>query len=83
MNEKIKKILHDADILRLIEQGAPDDEYDLEIPQIVKIMNDSLTQEEFSVKLFQFYQEILGHSDIVGEYKAYESLARNIWMKLR
>ena len=78
MQEELKKILREADPLNLIEEGAPKDEYDLEVPKIKKFLNTHHTEAELTDFLMNMFKNQFHPDFNIGDPEVYKQIAKNI-----
>ena len=67
------------DIFKLIAGGAPDDEYRLEIPKIIKFIDEALTAEDVAGKLEDMYEESFSPASTLADSSDYLRLAKDLF----
>jgi hypothetical protein len=70
----LEDILRQEDPLSLIEAGATLCEYDIEVPYLMSMLNETKSLGELKTKLPNFFFERFGLS-----FQEYSSLATKIW----
>lgn len=65
-NSKIKEIINAWDPIGLIYSGTPNDEYDYEINQIAKSINNEITIENLAENIYKVFHNSFG-SDIFNK----------------
>lgn len=78
----ISEILFRHDPIKLIQGGAPKDEYSLEVNQIVELVKQSLNGSDLAGKLYSLYNQLFSNSEVVGEKQIYEKIAKEIYDKV-
>jgi len=76
--KKIHKVLTRHDPISLIAQGAPDDEYDLEIPMIIEYLNSSPDQDLLADFMYSLYKKQFSEDFDVGPKETYIEIAKKI-----
>ena len=79
LKKKIDEILVQHDILKLIGGGAPSDEYRLEIPRIIKLINEAETVNDLAKNLEDLYVKALAPVDDLAEFSDYLNLAADLF----
>lgn len=81
--EEITEILKEEDPVRLINIGAPDDEYASEADIIVrKILDEAESEEDLSNQIYELFLSRFGNSfKTIGPRKHYDKIAERIWWR--
>lgn len=72
--EEVAQLVNKADPLRLIQQGAPSDEYDQEIAKILAHLSKCETVDDLRRSVFAIFLESFG-STSAGSEADYQELA--------
>jgi hypothetical protein len=68
--DEIKKALQEIDIFNLISEGAPLDEYEFEIPELLEFISKANNENELYDRLYEFYSKyFIGHLIIKDKMK--------------
>ena len=76
--EQVKHLVNKADPLRLLQQGAPSDEYDQEIAKILAHLHKCETVDELRKSVFAIFLESFG-STSAGNELNYQELASALY----
>ena len=77
--EEVKQLVNKADPLRLLQQGAPSDEYDQEIAKILAHLHKCETIDELRRSVFAIFLESFG-STSAGSELDYQELASALYL---
>lgn len=68
-NSKIKEIINAWDPISLIHSGAPNDEYEYEINQIAKSINEKITIENLAENIYKVFSNSFGNDIFNKDFK--------------
>ena len=75
---EVAGLVHDADPIRLIAIGAPDDEYDPEIGTILPRLSEAKSSADVRRIVHEEFVRWFG-ADTAGPMSSYASVAQKIW----
>ncbi|MCC8438709.1 YugE family protein (plasmid) [Brevibacillus sp. M2.1A] len=67
--EHVKKVINDWDPMDLLEIGAPTDEYESEVEEIVKVLQDTIDANELAEEIKQVFVRYFSQSLGLSECK--------------
>ena len=77
--KEVKKIVIESDIVGLIKQGAPEDEYDDEISRIISAMQKCEDAKSLQNLIYAIFKDSFGSSS-AGDLKDFSDLATKLWI---
>jgi len=80
--EVVRKEINQEDPIRLISTGAPNDEYDPEVKEIVKKISKAGSVEKLQNLVYKTFVEFFG-AEIAGPRYKYKKLASNIFNRIK
>jgi hypothetical protein len=75
---ELREMINRHDPLRLLENGAPDDEYDPQAKTIIVQLNTPLTKEGINDLVYREFLRWFGDHSVTGSREAYRALAAEI-----
>ena len=82
LREAVSQALRDADPIRLIQRGAPLDEYDPEVGTVLPRLRGATSRSDVRTILYEEFRHWFGE-DVAGCIEYYDQAAENIWAILR
>ena len=76
--KEVKQLVNKADPLRLLQQGAPSDEYDQEIAKVLAHLHKCETVDELRRSVFAIFLESFGLTS-AGSERDYQELASALY----
>lgn len=68
MNEIIRNLINEWDPVDLINQGAPNNEYEYEIIQLSNYLKNEITIQELAIKIYTLFKNSFGDDVFNKEY---------------
>lgn len=82
LREAVSQALRDADPIRLIQRGAPLDEYDPEVGTVLPRLRGATSCSDVRTILYEEFVHWFG-DEVAGRIEQYDQAAENIWAVLR
>ena len=79
IRKKIDELLIQHDVLKLIGEGAPEDEYRPYIPQIYEFIVAARTEQELAEKIEGTFVKALAPADDLADFSDYLDLAMGLF----
>jgi hypothetical protein len=76
---EVSRLVREADPIRLIRIGAPDDEYDIEVGTILPRLREANSAADVQCIIHEEFVRWFG-SDIAGPDEIYVAVAEKIWI---
>ncbi len=76
--KNVAEIMRKRDPLKLIEEGAPEDEYNLQVPEIIKYLENSLDEDFLAEFIYQLYKSLFPPDFDIGDKDLYRKIAHEI-----
>lgn len=77
MHARVSNLVREADSIGLIESGAPQDEYDLEVSSILPHLRKVNSPEDVRKVIHEVFVEFFGKT--AGAPERYTSLSEDVW----
>ena len=75
---EVSRLLREADPIRLIVMGAPDDEYDPEVSTILPRLREADSTADVQRIVYEEFAQWFG-ADLAGPATDYEDVSKKIW----
>jgi hypothetical protein len=75
---EVSRLMREADPIRLIGIGAPDDEYDVEVRTILPRLREAKSPDDVQRIVHEEFARWFG-ADIAGSAAQYADVSKNIW----
>jgi hypothetical protein len=82
LREAVSQALRDADPIRLIQRGAPLDEYDPEVGTVLPRLREAVSCGDVRTILHEEFVHWFG-DEVAGRIEHYDQAADSIWAILR
>ena len=74
----VRSIVNDVDPIGLIDIGCPDDEYDIEVNDIIEVIPDAHSEAELADEIQRIFVRWFSE-DLALYRRNYEIMAKRIW----
>ncbi len=75
---RISLVINKYDPIKLLREGAPDDEYAPEAKMIAETLNEAKSESALKKKVYDIFVEMFGR-DVAGKKNKYRRLAQEVY----